>query len=460
MNITFLSPTHNQAHRLLLLFSGWGCDESIARGLERHDYDLAVAYSYSGEPTAEALAHLRIYGELIIVAWSYGVTAATLFMHAHPELPVTLKIAVNGTHTPVDTLTGISPEIFHGTLRSLSEASLLKFRRRMCGSRDAFSRYMAEQCPERSIDSLRAELAYLGSLSAADVSPHIWDVVYISTADMIIPTASQQRFWTGHTGVKSIDAPHLPDFRTIIDANVVDKLYLSQRFENAKSTYDRQAVIQRHVAARLAELIAPHLASLPAGDALEIGCGSGLLTHNIAPMLGLRNLTLWDLAAIDNSLPGKHCSCDAESAIRILPDSSLTFIASASTIQWFDSPAHFIRQCARVLRPGGMLAIATYEVGTYASVTPFISGTMPRYYTPQWWRTTLSSHFSIKEIHCEHHTMQFDSAIRLARHMSGTGVNASAPSPSALRQLLKADVRTLDYKPIYIIAIAQPKSNL
>ncbi|MDE5799895.1 MAG: DUF452 family protein [Paramuribaculum sp.] len=457
MKIDFLtSGDSGQSHRLLLLFGGWGSDSTLAHGLQRDDYHLAVAYDYmSTEPTPADFARIARYGEIIVVAWSYGVAAAALFLAAHPDLPVSLRIAVNGTHTPVDAHTGIAPAIFNGTLSGLSEPTLRKFRLRMCGSADAFKQYCAVQQPDRSLDSLRSELEYLGGITARDVDTALWDVVYISDSDMIIPTAAQQCVWQGHPGVRIVKGSHLPDFRGIIDRDVADKQYLSRRFGRSQSTYDMQAQIQQHVAERLDRMVGPFGQSC--GDTLEVGCGSGMLTRRLTSYIDSSHLTLWDIAPIPDGLPGSHRQCDAEAAIRDVASHSFDIIASASTVQWFDSPGRFVDECARVLRPGGVLAIATYGPDTFTSVRPYAVGFAPRYYSVEWWRLHLEPYFDIAELETESHILEFESPIQLARHISLTGVNATRPSAAALRDMIRDDVRRLEYQPVYILAIAKSK---
>lgn len=459
MTVTYIHDcTAGPQRRLLLIFGGWGSDASVASGLERADYDIAVVWNYRGEASAEDVRRIGSYGEVMVIAWSYGVAAAALFINAHPEVAFTLKIAVNGTHTPVDSATGIAPEIFRGTLEGMSERTLEKFRRRMCGSAAAYAEYMAACHPQRSIESLCEELKWLGDISAREVPATIWDVVYISASDRIIPTQSQRTAWRGHGNVRETEGFHKPDFRAIIEACIVDKHYLSNRFGSAQSTYEAQASVQRSVAQRLGKLIEAHRSAC-GGAIIEAGCGSGMLTREIAGMAADGPLTLWDLAPIPQELPGTHVRCDAEMAIRGVKPGSVSMIASASTVQWFDSPALFTERCARALRPGGLLAIATYGPGTFASVRPYIQGCQPRYHSEEWWRATLEKRYDIAEMHSEKITLHFDSSMELARHMSRTGVNASTPSASALRRLLRDNVRTLDYEPIYIVGIAKPESN-
>ncbi|MDE6050437.1 MAG: DUF452 family protein, partial [Paramuribaculum sp.] len=122
--------THStQSDRLILLFAGWGMDARPLRKLTHRDYDIAVAFDYRNL-TSDNLGLLDNYREICVIAWSFGVPAAHAFLAGRPDLPVTARIAVNGTLQPVDDLRGIPRAIFEGTLNGLSAATLTKFQRR------------------------------------------------------------------------------------------------------------------------------------------------------------------------------------------------------------------------------------------------------------------------------------------------------------------------------------------
>lgn len=455
MKVEYL-PYHctEPSQRLLLIFAGWGSDASIARKIERADFHVAVAYDYSAEGMTDAdLSRISQYGEIMVLAWSYGVAAAAIFMHAHKHLPFSVRIAVNGTHTPVDALTGISPAIFQGTLERLSEMTLQKFQRRMCGSAEAYKRYCEEMLPQRSVDSLRAELKYLGSLSAGNISSGIWDIVYLSQHDMIIPAESQRRAWGAHHCVRVTDWSHLPDFAQIVSNEIANKHYLTRRFAQTAGTYESHARVQQLSAAELAKMIGE--CAPPPGPVLEIGSGSGLFTRLLQQCIPTSELTLWDLTPIPDDLPGNHLQCDAETEIKRLAPGSMSLIAAASVIQWFDSPPRFMEECARALRPGGVLAVVTYGPDTYASIRDFTAGFKPRYYSVAQWHKILSPHFSISKIVRKTHRLEFADSHQLARHISLTGVNASTPATSSIRRLLRSGIRTLEYQPIFILAVAK-----
>ena len=72
-------------------------------------------------------------------------------------------------------------------------------------------------------------------------------------------------------------------------------LSAAARFGRAAREYEAHATVQQHTAIRLAEQIAD-LPLPPQPRVLEIGCGTGLLTRELAYRLGPADWTITDLA--------------------------------------------------------------------------------------------------------------------------------------------------------------------
>jgi hypothetical protein len=119
-----------------------------------------VCYDYSDASFDASL--IAEYDEVDVVGWSMGVWMAARSLSL-AGIAVKSAIAINGTMFPVDAERGIAPEIFHGTLDGLSDATLMKFRRRMCGGAAGYKSFM-ETAPQRSLESLRTELDVIGKL--------------------------------------------------------------------------------------------------------------------------------------------------------------------------------------------------------------------------------------------------------------------------------------------------------
>lgn len=437
--------TQHNSSRLLIFFAGWGMDEKPFARLARTDnYDLVAAYDY-GDGRGDDL-DASAYDEVMIVAWSFGVIAADRFMAAHPELPFTAKIAINGTLHPADDRLGIPVALFQATLDNLSEASLAKFRRRMCGGAMACERFLAS-APDRTLQSLRDELIYIGSLRAAGCK---WDKAYISTADRIIPPENQKTAWE-QAGVATvtIDAPHMPDIAAIVEECIVDKRRVARRFNEATSTYDDNATVQRAVAVELSKRWRELGWRCDIDTVIEIGAGTGLFTEAYSRWLKPADLRLWDLSDIPDRLPGTHVTCDAETAVIDLPPASVDAIASASTMQWFDSPRTFIDHCARAIKPGGWLVLSTFGPENFHELR---QSAYPSLETiVRWVADDFELLWTYEETIVEH----FRSPIELLRHIRRTGVNA-LPSKGndviAARRLIADGLCQLTYHPMAIVA--------
>ena len=128
-------------------------------------------------------------------------------------------------------------------------------------------------------------------------------------------------------------------------------------FSTIAPAYERGAVVQRHAAARLFELVAIG----PGDDVLDLGCGPGHLTREI------RGMTAGRVSGLDVA-PGMIAQ-----ARQSAPDPTVDFRVGAgedldeperfdvvfcnSTLQWFSDPPRVIANCRRALRRGGRLGM-------------------------------------------------------------------------------------------------------
>ncbi len=325
----------------------------------------------------------------------------------------------------------------------------------MCGSSQRLAALTASGWVQRPVERLATELRTIAAMEHCRERMSDWDVVIVGKRDMIIPAASQLRAWDGHPDVRCVDEPHLPDFGVLIDRLIVDKSLVAQRFVRSVSSYDGEAEVQRRVARRLACIARERFAGKEPGNLLEVGCGTGLLTGELTSLLAPRRLTLWDLAPISEALPGDHRRCDAEMQIRKEPDGSYDLIASASTVQWFNSPAAFVRHCHRVLSSGGVIALSTFGTDNFRELTPYLPAT-PNYYSPERWRQLLSeTGFRDIRVETESVTKEFADTVSLLRHLSDTGVNAVSGhvGPSVTRSILRSGIRRLTYQPMIVTGL-------
>lgn len=201
--------------RLLLFFAGWSMDEHPFADYRPEHHDFTLCYDYrTMEWNEQSLAH---YQSIDIVAWSMGVWAAGQVLNG-TQLPVNQCTAVNGTPYIVDEQRGLPEALFNGTLNGLSETSLLKFQRRMCGQAQAYEHFRLK-APQRPVAELKEELKALKEAYIQEgCAPFIWDKAYIGTEDRIFSPQSQHRAWDGQTEVCEVEAAHYDEtlLRTLI----------------------------------------------------------------------------------------------------------------------------------------------------------------------------------------------------------------------------------------------------
>ncbi|WP_420137471.1 methyltransferase [Sphingomonas sp.] len=135
--------------------------------------------------------------------------------------------------------------------------------------------------------------------------------------------------------------------------------------------YDRHAIVQRHVAAGLADRIA----TLPLPERprlLELGCGTGLLGEMLLDRLPGARWLMTDIAPAMIGRAQKRFADRADVRFAIMdgehPDQAGPFdlICSSLAAQWFgDLPGAVTRLRAR-LAPGGKLAFTTLAAGSFA----------------------------------------------------------------------------------------------
>ena len=435
MKITALSKGNN---RLLLIFAGWSTDASAFEGISCPSYDILVVHDYS---SFDLPPFPREYDEIVVLAWSLGVHAAEIALQ-EKNWPITLTIAVNGTSNPVSDTEGIPTAIYKSTAENLSAASFVKFRRRMGAS--------GLPRGERTIESLSAELF------SFPTTPIVfrWDRAVISSDDRIFPPANQANAWEGRAEITHIDGPHMPDFQKIIDSFIINKSVVSTHFAKGRETYRKAADVQLRIAQTLWQLWQKHLHGWKPQSVLEIGVGNGMFTELYAPKLKPKELILWDIAP-EQSRFGCVESKDAESAIFSLSDNSLDAIASANTMQWFNSPALFLLNVSRILKSGGVAVLSTFGPKTFHELTEAGVTPLP-YLSLDSLKRIIPQNIKIEELFDGLVTKVFSASAEALHHLQETGVTGR-PTSQGVRHVLENYPRredgrvSLTYQPIYLI---------
>jgi len=209
---------------------------------------------------------------------------------------------------------------------------------------------------------------------------------------------------------------------------------VARAFARGLASYDRAALVQRRIAARL---FAGYRAIAPGhrpGRILEAGFGSGHLTRHL---LELDPARLWLNDLVAPPLPGIAADYLPGDIAQVpLPD-RIDLVASASMIQWVEDPRKIVERLCRTVVPGGYLAVSGFtpdhfpelrSLGSRAAAPSCLSAAGMAALLPPGWRVRNGGEWRA--------ILHFPTALAVLHHLRATGVNARAGqfrSAAALR---------------------------
>lgn len=244
----------------------------------------------------------------------------------------------------------------------------------------------------------------------------------------------------------------------------IDKALVAQRFAKAGQSYIEQAVVQKQISAQLFEYLKMYCPqSLP--SVLEIGCGSGNLTHLFHSYFQVDQLFLNDLYAdVD-----QHFSTIENIAWLIgdieqlhLPQ-SLDAVISSSALQWMTDLPTLLHRIHDALKPNAYFGFSTFGSDNLTEIKQ-LTGQGLNYISLEFLKRQLEQqNFEVLLIEQEVKQIYFDHPKAVLQHLKATGVTATAKSHRWTKQSLQqfySDYQQfydeqgfrLTYHPIYVIA--------
>ena len=180
----------NKSDKLILFFTGWGCDENQFTNLTTKN-DLLLLYDYQN---LDLKFDFSKYSEINILAYSAGVFVSSLFNKDIPNLKQ--KIAINGNPYLFDEELGVSK----ATLKDFKEINLdnyLDFRRKyMVETDEEYEKYNHLQSL-RTLESCQNELEALENLYVKEKNNinSNFDKAIIAENDVIFKLKNQKEFY-------------------------------------------------------------------------------------------------------------------------------------------------------------------------------------------------------------------------------------------------------------------------
>ena len=249
---------------------------------------------------------------------------------------------------------------------------------------------------------------------------------------------------------------------------------IQQSFQRALQSYNDNASLQRSIANRLLTL-ALH-AGLPTQNhrVLEIGCGTGFLTQQLATQITIEQLFINDLISdcehyVRDLIPiSTQSEFLAGSIEDIKIPKQLDLICSASTLQWVKNLPELLQKLTQQLNTKGYLILSSFtknhfiEIRSLQNDEPDIQYPL-NYWSTSQWREALTKDYEVLIIQSKTHIAYFNSVKELLMHLRLTGVNGNSRqrwTQQKFKQFEKAYSEKfqengkfkLSYNPIYIIA--------
>ncbi|MEX0661085.1 MAG: methyltransferase [Balneolaceae bacterium] len=140
---------------------------------------------------------------------------------------------------------------------------------------------------------------------------------------------------------------------------------INHSFSGAVDYYHEHSKIQKEAAERLANALDPWLYSIPEGELLEIGCGTGFFTDHLIRMFPKRDKVITDLSPKMVDFCKNRFSEQEQITFDVLNAEEAEFkedkyglIVGNYVTQWFRQPAITLEKLSKSLKVGGLMLLA------------------------------------------------------------------------------------------------------
>ena len=232
---------------------------------------------------------------------------------------------------------------------------------------------------------------------------------------------------------------------------MLDKNLIQKKFEKSTSTYNDNAIVQKHMAVELINLIKKKNFE----NILEIGSYTGILTQIAIEKFNFKNYYAIDIINSEKHIKNLSSKiifekCDVEN---YKPKQKFDLIISNASLQWCNNIFSTIKNLQNYLNKDGVLVISIFGEKNLLEIKNTFDVSL-KYPSINEIKAILGKNTYIKE---EIIKLNFPTATALLKHLKHTGVNAINKRQLSIteikRNLIKLNEvhnNTLTYHPIYI----------
>lgn len=256
----------------------------------------------------------------------------------------------------------------------------------------------------------------------------------------------------------------------------MDKEAVKKGFTESFNTYHTEAVVQRKIARRLAQMLDASLQIEPK-QAVEVGCGSGFLTEKL---LARHPNAVWMHNDISPSakryVEAIVLQKQVQTASFVIGDAeamefpeAIDLFASSSAVQWFVDIDGFLGKLSDSMSDQGVVAISTFGPNNLTEVRQ-LTGSGLRYFSITEFSRVFGKYFDIVEMYEEESVVHFGEPIDVLRHIKQTGVNGAfrqqwnkgrlAEFTNGYKKFRTIKGYSLTYHPVYAVGRVRRQNDV
>jgi malonyl-CoA O-methyltransferase len=311
-----------------------------------------------------------------IIGWSMGAMLAVDFALSHPEKIAGVTLVSMRQSWPEEEIESIRAELNIDPARQLADF----YRKCFLGEKKLLKQFRAtlgdDYLSSFSLETLNQGLDYLRDFQMPCSLPETIPVrILHGRRDIIAPADEMATLQNADSRI--VEGGHLFFLNdSTLLMRPTSKERMRQRFSKAAATYDHHAGIQRDVARRMAGLLDKKVSSGQIKNILEIGCGTGNYSEQLAKTYQKAQLTAVDFApgmivaaqAKMSDLTNVELLCEDGEKLLSKLDRKYDLITSNATLQWFTDLDKGLAAIAAGLSSSGFFLASIFGPGTLAEL--------------------------------------------------------------------------------------------